>query len=30
MSEMYSMKDYKPTMGIRETEVAIKVIKDFF
>jgi aspartate--ammonia ligase len=30
MLDMYSSKDYKPTLGIRETEVAIKVIKDFF
>lgn len=30
MSNMYSTKNYKPTLGIRETEIAIKVIKDFF
>lgn len=30
MIDMCSIKDYKPTLGIRETEVAIKVIKDFF
>jgi aspartate--ammonia ligase len=30
MVDMYSTKNYKPTLGIRETEVAIKVIKDFF
>ena len=30
MANMYSVKDYEPTLGIRETEVAIKVIKDFF
>lgn len=30
MSNMYSVKDYEPTLGIRETEVAIKAIKDFF
>ena len=30
MVEMYSSKDYKTALGIRETEVAIKVIKDFF
>ena len=30
MLDMYSAKDYKPTLGIRETEVAIKIIKDFF
>lgn len=30
MVEMYSVKDYEPSLGIRETEVAIKAIKDFF
>lgn len=30
MVEVCSIKDYKPTLGIRETEVAIKAIKDFF
>jgi aspartate--ammonia ligase len=30
MSNIYSVKDYEPTLGIRETEVAIKVIKDLF
>lgn len=30
MIEMHSTKNYKPTLGIRETEVAIKDIKDFF
>ncbi|HYF82216.1 MAG TPA: aspartate--ammonia ligase [Clostridia bacterium] len=30
MVEMHSTKNYKPTLGIRETEVAIKHIKDFF
>jgi len=30
MADMYSVKDYEAALGIRETEVAIKVIKDFF
>ncbi len=30
MLDMYSVKNYQPALGIRETEVAIKVIKDFF
>jgi aspartate--ammonia ligase len=30
MVEIYSIKSYKPTLGIRETEVAIKSIKDYF
>lgn len=30
MLDMHSIQDYKSTLGIRETEVAIKVIKDFF
>ncbi len=30
MVEICSIKSYKPTLGIRETEVAIKSIKDFF
>jgi aspartate--ammonia ligase len=30
MVEMYSVKNYESALGIRETEVAIKAIKDFF
>lgn len=30
MANIYSVKDYEPTLGIRETEVAIKLIKDSF
>ena len=30
MQEMYSTKNYQESLKIRETEVAIKVIKDFF
>ena len=30
MLEMYSTEKFQKTLGIRETEVAIKVIKDFF
>ncbi len=30
MANIYSVKDYETTLGIRETEVAIKLIKDFF
>lgn len=30
MSQQQSTKNYKPTLGIRETEVAIKNIKDYF
>lgn len=30
MSEVYSTKNFQETLEIRETEVAIKVIKDFF
>lgn len=30
MANIYSVKGYDPTLGIRETEVAIKLIKDFF
>lgn len=30
MTHKHLLKNYKPTLGIRETEVAIKVIKDYF
>lgn len=30
MMQQYLAKDYKPTLGIRETEIAIKIIKDYF
>ncbi len=30
MSTIYSFENYRPMLGIRETEVAIKIIKDFF
>ncbi|HWQ29756.1 MAG TPA: aspartate--ammonia ligase [Negativicutes bacterium] len=30
MANIYAVKDYESTLGIRETEVAIKAIKDFF
>jgi aspartate--ammonia ligase len=30
MVEMYSVKNYESALGIRETEVALKAIKDFF
>jgi len=30
MVKSFSMIDYKPTLSIRETEVAIKLIKDYF
>lgn len=30
MVDIHTVKNYKPTLGIRETEVAIKIIKDYF
>ncbi|HYE81327.1 MAG TPA: aspartate--ammonia ligase [Clostridia bacterium] len=30
MVDVYSIKDYESVLGIRETEIAIKVIKDYF